>query len=120
MSRSPPKTDSRLLGTWQSDRRRTFRHWKPKPGARPATLRKFKSLFGELVVRWTRKRCHIELDGFRRWVDYELVASDANSVVVREWDEFVEDYRLRYIQFGDGYYWLACSSGLNEYFRRVG
>lgn len=121
MSRAHPKTDSRLLGTWQSDRRRTFRHWKPKPGARPVAIRKFKSLFGELVVRWTRKRCYSELGEFRRRVDYELVARDSSSVVIREWDEFVEDHRLRYITFdGEDRYWLACSGSFHECFRRVG
>lgn len=121
MSRSQAKTDTRLLGTWQSDRRRTFRHWKPKPGCPLKSLRRLKAMFGELVVRWTRTRCYSELGEFRSVDPYELVARDPSSVVVRVWDQLVEDYRLRYITFdGEDRYWLACSGSLHECFRRVG
>jgi hypothetical protein len=77
-------------------------------------------MFGKLVVRWTRRRCYSELDGYRRSVGYELVAGDSFSVVVREWDELFEDYRLRYVSFdGEDRYWLACPGGITECFRRV-
>lgn len=121
MSPTQPKSDSRLLGTWQSDRRRTFRHWKPKPGCRPVALRRFKAMFGELVVRWTRKRCYSELGEFRSADPYEVVARDSSSVVIRVWDEFVEEYRVRQIHFeGEDRYWITVSPNLSECFRRVG
>lgn len=121
MSRPQPESDSRLLGTWQSDRRRTFRHWKPTPRCRPVALRRLKEMFGKLVVRWTRTRCYAELDEYRSFERYEVVARDSRSVVVRMWDELYQEDQLQQIHFvDDEYYWIAVSTGLNEYFRRIG
>src|SRR5262249_15094613 len=78
-----PKYDGLLIGPWRSDRRRTFRHFKPKPGCPPRSLRKLKSIFGKLVIRWGRGRHHTEMDGHHESAAYEVVARDASSVVVR-------------------------------------
>jgi hypothetical protein len=114
------KTDRRLLGTWVSDRRRTFRHFKPKAGCPPQSLRKFKAIFGKLAVKWGRRFYHTELDGHRRSARYEVVASDASSVVVRSRDELSGEDQLQHIHFDGDYYWVALSGGsLCEFFRRV-
>lgn len=118
MAQTSTLTDRRLWGTWRSDRRRTFQFFKPKSGAKPATVRKLKSLFGKMTIRWTARRCHIELNGERRSEPYEVVAKDANSVVVRVrgiGDELV----LSQIHFERDYYWVATCLPLNEYFRRI-
>lgn len=114
------KSDRRLLGTWQSDRRRTFRHFKPKAGCSPHSLRKFKAMFGKLVVQWDRGVYHTELDGHRSSARYEVVASDAESVVVRSRDELSGEDRLQHIHFDEDSYWVALAGGsICEFFRRV-
>ncbi|QEL16930.1 hypothetical protein [Limnoglobus roseus] len=115
-----PKVDPRLLGTWRSDRRRTFRHFKPKAGCSPRSLRLFKGLFGKLVIRWDRRTCHTDLDGFCQAVRYEVVASDAVSVVVRLREGLTGEERLQHIHFDGDHYWVALGGGsLCEFFRRV-
>lgn len=114
------KIDPRLLGTWRSDRRRTLRHFKPKPGCPPQSLRRFKALFGKLVVEWGRGGCRTELDGYGKSVLYEVVATDATSVVVRSRDERTGQHCLQHIHFDGDYYWVAIGNGsLCEFFRRV-
>jgi hypothetical protein len=118
MKRHVRKVDRRLLGTWKSDRRRTFRHYVPKPGTSPQSLRKLKSLFGKLVVRWGFRRVHTDLDGFEDSSDYEIIAHDSSSVVVECFDSLSQEKRLLQIQFEDNYYWVWAGN-LREYFKRV-
>jgi hypothetical protein len=120
MGKPEPKADRRLLGTWKSDRRRSFRNIRPKPGCRPAALRKLKALFGKLVVRWGRVKYYTDLDGFRSSARYEVVARDSTSVVVRYLDSEGGEGRLQQIHFEGDHYWIALGGGLCEYFRRVG
>ena len=120
MSSPKPTFDRRLLGTWRSDRRRTFRHFKPKPGAAPESLRKLRSLFGKLVIHWERGRYSTELDGHRDAGEYEVIASDAKSVVVCCRDPRTDRETLQQIHFDGDYYWIALDGRLIEWFRRVG
>lgn len=117
--RKPPAIDSRLIGTWKSDRRRTFRRYKPKPTAPARSIRKLKSLFGKLVVRWGRGKYYTEMDGDKWSNAYEVIASDQYSVVVRSKDDLSAEPRLQQIHFEGDWYWLAISPGLCEYFKRV-
>lgn len=86
MNRDRQLTEPRLVGTWKSDRRRTFKHFRPRRNCSAASLRKFKDLFGKMVVRWTRKRYQIELDGEVWSGTYKILARDPASVVI-ELDE---------------------------------
>jgi hypothetical protein len=115
MRATQPKIDRRLLGTWKSDRRRTFEHYKSGPKSTPQTLRKFRSIFGKLTVRWTGRRSYGELAGSRFSTSYEVVASDETSVVVR----FADSKVLSHIHFEGDYYWVACYGMLCEYFKRI-
>jgi hypothetical protein len=119
MAKSLPNIDRRLLGTWKSDRRRTFRHFRPKAGCSPASFRKFRALFGKLVIRWGHGKSYAELDGHRSVTAYEVVASDSRSVVIRYFDSLAGEDRLRQIHFDGEYYWIALGGGLCEYFRRM-
>jgi hypothetical protein len=119
VARSKPKLDRRLLGTWQSDRRRTFRHFKPKAGTTPGHLRKLKALFGKLVIRWGRGRYDTELDGHRDSGNYEVIGGDVESVVVRYRDALTGQDRITQIHFAGDHYWLSINGGLIEWFRRV-
>ena len=113
----PP--DRRLLGTWKSDRHRTLKHFRTKAGCSPQTERKFRSIFGHLIVRWTPKRYITELDGIRRTQAYEVLATDESSVVVRLGPTHPEDSKLLYIHFDETHYWISVSGHLHEWFKRV-
>jgi hypothetical protein len=122
VGQSVPKVEPRLLGTWKSDRRRTFRFFKPKRGCSPQSLRKFKAIFGKLVIRYTRRKYYTELDGYRDSGAYEIVAADSESVVIRFWSRgvFSEGARLQHIHFEGDFYWIAVGGGgLCEFFRKV-
>jgi hypothetical protein len=114
--RSP--VDRRLLGTWKSDRRQTFKWFYPKPGCSPTNWRKFKAIFGKLIVRWGYTKCHTDLDGYKETRAYEVVASDANSVVVRILDPTAPRGRLCHIHFEGDYYWISVRNW-REFFKRV-
>jgi hypothetical protein len=120
MPKQKQLVDRRLLGTWKSDKRKTFRHFVPRPGAKPEGVRKLKTLFGKLVVRWTPTKCHTELDGCRESYSYELVDKDQDSVVLRCPDPLSKNERLVQIHFeGDHYWLLTWGNIMREYFRRI-
>lgn len=115
--------ERRLLGTWRSDRRTTFRHLRARVGSTPAQVRRFKSLFGRMEVRWTRSRVYSRMssgDADWNWQPYEVIASDSSSVVVRTPDVTPgEEWRLFQIVFDGDLYWVTAWPGLPEAFRRV-
>jgi len=114
-----PEFDSRLLGTWKSDRRKTFKNFRPKPGASPAAVKQLKAIFGKLMVRWGKGRYYTEMDGRRDRFKYEVVARDSCSVVVRVHDALSSEPRLRQITFEGDYYWTSLGANMGEYFRRI-
>ena len=114
-----PKFDKRLIGTWKSDRRRTFQHYKAKPGTDPKQLRKLKSLFGKMTIRWGRGKHHSDLEGSLSSAEYEIIGRDSSSVVVRLWDDLLQEYQVRQIHFEEDYYFITVWGGLCEYFRRI-
>jgi hypothetical protein len=118
MKEPKSRFDGRLLGTWKSDRRHTFKWFYPKPGCPPESLKRLRSLFGKLVVRWGRGKCVSDLKGHRDTSVYVVVASDADSVVVRFHDADDSRGRLRHIHFEGDRYW-PWDGGLREYFKRV-
>jgi len=111
--------DKRLLGTWQSDRRLTFRHYVLPKTMTAAKRRRYKSLFGRLVVRWTARFCYTQLDE-SKWKDrYELIDRDSVSVVVRAFNDVFDEMRLTQIFFEIDHYWFWTPWGYQEFFRRV-
>lgn len=102
MTPTAPLSDPRLFGTWRSDRLRTFRHFRPKPRCRPVMLRKLKALFGRMAVTWDAATYHTALDGFAESHPYEVVASDATSVVIAAVDPISGERRPRHIHFEIG------------------
>lgn len=119
MASKVSKYDSRLIGTWISDRRRTFRNYKPKRGVEPKNLRKLKSLFGKFIIRWGRGKYYTQLGSYRDTFNYEVLGRDTDSVVIRYWCDIYEEYTLRQIHFEGDCYFVALGGGLCEYFRRV-
>lgn len=111
-------TEPRLLGNWQSDRRRTLRHWKPLPTCPPASHSKFRAIFGKLIIHWTPNRYRMERDDFRRSGAYTVIARDAGSVVI-EVEGWFDERELVQIHFEDDRYWVALQWPFIEWFRRV-
>ena len=111
--------DKRLLGTWQSDRRRTFRDYVLPKKMTAAQRRRYKALFGKLIVRWTARFCFTQLDD-SKWKDpYELIGRDSVSVVVRAYNEVFEETRLTQVFFENNHYWFWTPWGSREFFRRI-
>jgi hypothetical protein len=115
-----PKWDSRLIGTWKSDRRRTFTHWRPRKSSSSKSYEKLKSLFGKLQIRWARGKYYTDFDGVKDTHSYEILAVDRQSVVIRISEANLVFDELVQIRFdGDDRYWIALGNGLCEYFKRV-
>ncbi len=115
-----PKTDSRLLGTWQSDRESTLAEWRFPKRITPARRAKFRDIFGHLQVTYTRTRIRGFLREYRFVQRFELLGVDSESVVIRYEDLLVHGtWPLIHIHFvGRDRYWI--SQGANrEWFRRV-
>jgi hypothetical protein len=137
MTRQRVLVDRRLLGTWKSDRRKTFRHHIFPPKAKLASVRLIKAMFGKLVIRYGKRQFYTEFEGSEDWTRYEVVASDDASVVIRVFDEDLDPKRhgtetvrirrllfpkekLVQIHFERKWYWVWTWGELyREYFRRV-
>jgi hypothetical protein len=119
MKTKRPNFDPRLRGTWKSDRRATFRHYTPSSKVTPKRLERFKSLFGKLVIRWGQRFVYTEYNGSKFKDAYRVVASDSVSVVVRGYNEILNEERLTQIFFEKNRYWFWTPWGMREFFRRV-
>ena len=118
MATRKPKTDKRLLGTWKSDKRRTFKDHVPPRRLRGKRLDRFKAIFGKLIVRYTRRKIHSEYQGSRDSIDYEVLGSDADSVVIMVSGQVAALRRIQHVHFEGKYYWITLD-GMREYFRRI-
>jgi len=116
------KTDKRLLGTWRSDRGRTIKAWVWRRGWPMRKRKKLASIFGHLILRYTRTRLYSDYKGHKETEKYELLGADSSSVVIRRWDLHEAEWRLRQIHFeGDQYYWISLGVGRQrEWFKRIG
>jgi hypothetical protein len=132
MKRRSKNYDKRLIGTWKSDRRKTFEHFKPKRGSSASSFMKLRSIFGHFTVEWRRSTFVSWFDGGPDWLTgekdlvvkdtqkYVVIDSDPDSVVIRFHSELFGGERLQHIHFLDEkYYWVSISGTLNEWFRRV-
>lgn len=119
MAKTPTKFDKRLIGTWKSDRRKTFQHYKPRKSYSQSRYRRLKELFGKLVIRWGRTKAYSNYDGTVGSDRYEIVASDETSVVIWYTDPITGVKELKQIHFEGDYYWLSLDGHLAEWFRRI-
>ena len=118
--------DTRLIGTWQSDKRRTKREILARRDIRPGKGRTaLVNLFGKLTLRYTRTRCYSTLDGSTDAAPLRIVAKDADSVVVIGTAPVSGDALIYHVHFEGPtgsrkppYYWVSIG-GFREYFRRV-
>jgi hypothetical protein len=114
-----PKTDSRLLGTWQSDRPATIKEWHFPKKITPKLRRWFLNIFGDLSVTYTRTRIRGVFREYRYVQRYELLGVDGDSVAIRYEDLLLDSWCIQHIHFeGADRYWV--SVGCNrEWFKRV-
>jgi hypothetical protein len=136
------KFDKRLLGTWKSDKRRTFKDWVWKKKLAPARRKFFESLFGKLRVTYTRGRVISSLRhrGWEQSQRYIVVAHDETSVAIvkygplqikdrRKYDaenlKLAEEMfgvhpKITHIHFDKQHYWISLGNGRNrEFFRKI-
>jgi hypothetical protein len=137
-----PKVDKRLLGTWKSDKRRTFAEWNWKRNTSPKKKAKLKAFFGKQEITYTRTKVitvlpHRKSEWARR---YAVLATDDTSVAIVQFgkinfknrqkynpenlkmvDEiFGSKPRIQQINFDKNYFWFLLGNGRNrEYFRKI-
>lgn len=115
------KIDKRLLGTWQSDRRRTIRGVKWRRNSTVVGRRKFAALFGRLIVRYTRTKIYSGFEGESlESKPYQILATDSDSVAYLHYVDWLDEMRVQYIRFeAVDKYWIIDSIGTKEWFRRI-
>ena len=112
--------DRRLLGTWRSDKRETFREWLWLPNTPAARKRKLKNMFGKLRIRFTPRRIELRLRDWKYVGPYEVLGSDIDSIAIRYWDSLLETPRIHHLHFVKQWYWVTFGNGrYREWFRRV-
>ena len=119
MAHSPPKTDKRLLGTWKSDRRRTFSEWIFRRKPTPEKLRKLRAIFGKLQITYTRTRIRSLYHDDQQTRVYKVLGPDEESVAIGT-KVVAKHIRIQHIHFdGPDRYWISLSGRNREWFRRV-
>jgi hypothetical protein len=113
--------DSRLIGVWRSDGRRTGRELAARSDIPPRNKKRLRELFGKLELRYTRTRCYATLDGHTENSAYKVVAKDASSVAIVSYDRWLDADVISHIHFEGSHIWIAVGAGLfREFFKRVG
>ena len=72
-----------LIGTWRSDRRRTLSTCHKYHCLRGEKKRRFAGFFGKLELRYTAKFVFSKLRDFQYRSAYDVIAEDADSIVIR-------------------------------------
>jgi hypothetical protein len=112
-------TDSRLIGTWKSDGRRTAKEIAARRDIPTSKKAKLRRVFGKLEVRYTRSRCYSRL-GKRVSVNrYTVVAKDACSAALVAHHP-IAGKQIIHIHFEGDHYWITLGSGrMREFFKRM-
>lgn len=110
------KEESRLIGTWRSDKEKTLTLWKYKKEISPEARERFEKIFGKFTLRFTATHIFTEFDEINDIVPYSVIAKDKTSVVIA-WHE-KEETSLQHIHFEENSYYVL--SGYNiEFYSRV-
>ena len=114
--------DSRLLGTWISDRRRTIGHLERNRPLPPEKRKALEKIFGRLRLRYTPTRCYATLNGDTDALPYRVLAKNSEGTVLmgRSLPEsLAPEEQIQHLRFvSDDLYWV-CLGGIHEFFRRV-
>jgi hypothetical protein len=111
--------DSRLLGTWRSDARKTALEIAARRDISALKKKKLLRLFGKLEQRYTRTHCFSNLGDYLSVSPYTVIAKDASSVVLVVSNR-ITGKEIVHIHFEGNYYWVLLGSGrMREFFKRV-
>jgi hypothetical protein len=113
-------TDSRLIGTWRSDARKTAVEIAARADLSSAKKKKLRSFFGKLEHRYTHSLCYSRFEDHASVKPYTVVAKDDWSVAL-VLSNSIGGKQIFHIHFeGDNYYWITLGSGrMCEFFKRV-
>jgi hypothetical protein len=113
------KTDKRLIGTWLSDRQRTLKELRYRPGLSRKSRRWLRASYGYLRLTYTRREIRTVLKEFRSRDPYEVLASNSGSVAIRWLCKLTNEWDIRHIHFdGPDHYWV-CYGYHREWFKRI-
>ena len=111
--------DSRLIGVWRSDARKTSIDIASRRDISAAKQEKLLRLFGKLEVRYTPTHCYSTLNGQVTAAPYRVVAKDSSSVALVVANAFAGE-QIVHIHFEGNHYWIVLGSGrMREFFKRV-
>jgi hypothetical protein len=111
--------DSRLIGTWRSDARRTIKEIAARRDIPASKRRALARLFGKLELRYTRTHCHTKYESHSSINRYTVLAKDISSVALLTTTPLA-GMQIHHIHFEGDYYWIFLGSGkVREFFRRV-
>jgi hypothetical protein len=111
--------DSRLIGVWRSDARRTRRDLHARRDISVKAQRAIDGILGRLELRYTRTRCYSTLDGNTFSAPYVVVAKDSSSVAIVSPDVLGED-AISHLHFEGSMFWIHVGSGMfREFFKRI-
>jgi hypothetical protein len=112
--------DTRLLGVWRSDARRTGREIEARNDIPPPRAKKLKKLFGKLEIRFTSTHCYSTLDGFTEVRRYKVLAKDHASVAILGANTLDGESTISHIHFEGKHFWVTIGNGLlREFFKRI-
>jgi hypothetical protein len=76
-----------LLGTWRSAKGKTLRTYGAYQSFSRAKQRRIGAIFGKLELRYTPRFCFLTLNRMTTRERYEVIAEDADSIVVRTYSD---------------------------------
>src|ERR1700687_3854799 len=108
--------DSRLIGVWRSDARKSGREIAARRDIPASKKSKLRRLFGKLELRYTRTCCRAQLGDHVTVMRYTVVAKDSSSAAIVGFNA-ISGAQIFHIHFEDKYYWISLGR-IREYFRR--
>jgi len=111
--------DSRLIGAWRSDARRTSLDIAARRDISTAKKKRLLQLFGKLELRYTTTHCYSTLNGQVTASRYRVVAKDSSSVALVV-SNALDGEQIVHLHFEGAHYWIVLDSGrVREFFKRV-
>jgi hypothetical protein len=111
--------DSRLIGTWRSDARKTALDSAVRRDISAIKKKKLLAMFGKLELRYTPTHCYSSFEGTTTANRYRVVAKDPSSVALVVSNPILGDH-IVHIHFERSHYWIFLGSGrMREFFKRV-
>jgi hypothetical protein len=131
-SRESSTNDSRLIGTWMSDKERTIEMMAASTDKEGEAFHKLATLLGRMKVHYSKETIYIEMDGKIDSSAYEVLGTDRHSCVIKiaidddtkidaEIDDILKISSFSTVHFADANtYWVTSQfGGFHEYFKRV-